>query len=197
MADNEGLEKGLVVAGLDALRQVGGDALVQVILSQAGETGLADADSLEERIPIEQYLRYRDTVLDFLGDSFSGTAFETGRLLVRSLKHHKRGQIQALVAQFHQARSKLPVIGQAAVLAAKGNPGTVRAAMKGDELLVITIADCPECRRLKRSAPFCYLNQGVITEFAEAHLGIGVTTQETRCMALGDKQCEIEVRLQS
>jgi len=195
MAEGESLEKQLVVAGLDALREVGGDALVEVILSQAGEAGLAYSDSLEERIPLDQYLHYRDTVLDFLGDSFSSTAFETGRLLVRTLKHEREGQIKALIAQFRHAPNQLPAIGQVAVLAAKGNPGTVRASMKGDDLLVITIANCPECRQLKRATPFCYLNQGVITEFAEAHLGLEVQTEETRCMALGDAQCEIEVRL--
>lgn len=193
--EDEDLEKGLVLAGLEALREVGGDALVQVILSQAGRLDFADASSLSERVPLSEYLRYRDTVLDFLDESFSRTAFDTGRHLVRSLKHQKEGQIKALLAQFRHAKNKLPVIGQAAVLAAKGNPGTVRAAMNGDDRLVVTIDNCPECRELKRETPFCTLNQGVITEFALLHLGLVVATRETQCMAMGAPRCEIEVRL--
>ena len=191
----EGLEKGLVIAGLESLREVGGAALVQIILSEAGRPDFADPDSLSERIPIEEYLRYRDTVLDFLGDSFSRTAFETGRLLVRSLKHQKEGQIKALLAQFKHAKNKLPAIGQSAVLAAKGNPGVVRASMVGEDRLVITIDACPECRDLKTDTPFCTLNQGVITEFAEGHLGLAVETRETACMAMGAPRCEITVSI--
>ena len=192
---SEGLEKGLVAAGLDALREVGGDALVQVILAQVGRPDFADATSLSERVPIGEYLRYRDTLIDFLDESFCRTAFETGRLLVRSLKHQKEGQIKALVAQFRHAKNKLPLIGQAAVLAAKGNPGVVRAAMDGEDRLLITIENCPECRELKRATPFCTINQGVITEFAELHLGLAVQTREISCISMGAPQCVIEVRL--
>jgi predicted hydrocarbon binding protein len=195
LAEAEGLERGLVVAGLNALREVGGEALVQIILGQVGSLSFSETGADTDRVPLEDYLTYRDTVLEFLGDSFSTTAFETGRQLVRSLKHQKQAQVVALVGQFRHAKNKLPLIGQAAVLAAKGNPGTVRAAMKGTDTLVITIAACPECRRLQRSSPFCYLNQGVITEFAEAHLGLAVSTRETRCMAMSDPHCEIEVTL--
>jgi predicted hydrocarbon binding protein len=87
------------------------------------------------------------------------------------------------------------VIGQCAVLAAKGNPGVVKANMRGEDLLLITIDNCPECRELQQDVPFCTLNQGVITEFAEVHLGLAVTTKETACMAMGAPRCEISVRL--
>jgi predicted hydrocarbon binding protein len=184
----ESLEKGLVLAGLDALRQIGGDALVHVLLSQAGQEGLASDNG--DRVPIQQYFKYRDTALEFLQDSFCTTAFETGRILVRRLRREREAQLRALLGSFEHASNKLPAIGQAAVLAAKGNPGSVRAAMRGDSL-VITIEDCPECRGLRREIPFCYLNQGIITEFAESHLGIKVKVEETRCMALGERACEI------
>ena len=65
--------------------------------------------------------------------------------------------------------------------------------MEGDALLVITILDCPECRGLKREAPFCFLNQGIITEFAERYLGVRVRTQETACIATGASACRVEV----
>lgn len=190
----ESLEKGLVLAGLDALRQIGGDALVDVLLAHAGtESFGAGPASLPDRIPIEEYLRYRNAALDFLQDSFCNTAFETGRILARRLKAENEGQIRALTAQFAYATNKLPVIGQAAVLAARGNPGTVRASMRSEGLLQIVIEKCPECRGLTRETPFCFLNQGVITEFAEGQLGIRVKTNETKCAALGHKACEIEV----
>ena len=192
---SEGLEKALVVAGLEALREVGGESLVQIILVQAGRPDFGDVSSMSERIPIDEYLRYRDTVIDFLGDSFGRTAFETGRHLVRSLKHQREGEIKALLAHFRYAKNKLPLIGQSAVLAAKGNPGVVRAGMKGEDRLVITIERCPECRGLSLTSPFCTLNQGVITEFAEAYLGLAVATRETMCMATGAAHCEIEVRI--
>jgi hypothetical protein len=195
MSSGESLEKGLVVAGLDALRQVGGEELVQVLLAQAGRPDFANAAAIGERIPIEEYLGYRDSMMDFLGESFRRTAFDTGRILVKSLKDQREGQIKALIAQFRHAKNKLPLIGQAAVLAAKGNPGVVRAAMSGQDKLLITIENCPECRQLKLDAPFCTLNQGVITEFAELHLGLAVETVETRCAAMGAPLCEIQVRI--
>lgn len=190
----ESLEKGLVLAGLDALRQIGGDALVQVILTQAGKLEFAEA-GLPDRVPIDDYLRYRDTAIGLLQESFCSTAFETGRILVRALRKRNEAQMQALLAQFGRAANKLPLIGQAAVLAAKGNPGSVRAAMSGPDTLVITIENCPECRGLERETPFCFLNQGVITEFAESSLGLRVHTEEKRCIAVGDPACEIEVTL--
>jgi predicted hydrocarbon binding protein len=186
------LEKRLVAAGLDALREIGGEALVQVLLAQAGTPDIA-AGNANERVPLDEYLRYRDTAIDFLRESFCGTAFETGRLLARSLRRDNGAQLQALLASYGDTASKLPLVGQAAVLGARNNPGVVRAAMRGDNLLVITIDDCPECRGLKRETPFCFLNQGLITELAEGDLGLRIKTEETRCISMGDRQCEIQV----
>jgi hypothetical protein len=39
----ETLERRLLLAGLDALRQIGGDALVQVLLTQAGQAAVLEA----------------------------------------------------------------------------------------------------------------------------------------------------------
>jgi predicted hydrocarbon binding protein len=186
------LEKRLVAAGLDALREIGGEALVQVLLTQAGTPDIA-AGSVTERVPLADYLRYRDTAIDFLRESFCGTAFETGKLLARSLRRDNEAQLRALLTTYGNTASKLPLIGQAAVLGARNNPGVVRAAMRDENLLVITIEDCPECRGLKRDAPFCFLNQGLITELAEGDLGLKVRTEETKCIAMGDRQCEIQV----
>jgi predicted hydrocarbon binding protein len=186
------LEKRLVAAGLDALREIGGEALVQVLLAQAGTPDIAEGNA-NERVPLAEYLRYRDTAIDFLRESFCGTAFETGRLLARSLRRDNEAQLQALLASYGDTASRLPLIGQAAVLGARNNPGVVRAAMRGDNLLVITIDDCPECRGLKRETPFCFLNQGLITELAEGDLGLRIKTEETKCISMGDRQCEIQV----
>ena len=189
----ESLQAGLFRAGFDALRQIGGEALVQILLMQAGESALADLASSEKRIPLEQYLRFRDAALDFLGESFASTAFETGKLLVHELKSEQPAQMGWLLSQFKHAANQLPLIGQAAVLAAKDNPGKVTAKMKTPELLLITIERCPECRGLQRESPICYINQGVISEFASLYLGSQVSTRETACMAMGAERCEIEV----
>lgn len=193
MAQPESLQAGVFRAGFDALRQIGGEALVHILLAQAGESGLADQATGGGRIPIEQYLRYRDAALDFLGESFASTAFQTGRLLVHQLRSEQPQQMAWLVEQYQHAASQLPLIGQAAVLAAADNPGKVTAKMKSRDVLAITIERCPECRGLTRKTPFCYLNQGVISEFAAVYLNLHVTTKETRCMVLGDPWCEIEV----
>lgn len=194
MPQSESLQAGLVVAGFDALRLIGGEALVQILLAHAGETGLDDqAASTDARIPIEQYLRYRDAALDFLGESFASTAFETGKNLVRKLEKDRPQQITWLLEQYKHAANQLPLIGQVAVLAAKDNPGKVTAKMKSKDLLLIAIEGCPECRGLRRDSPFCFINQGVISEFASLFLKLNVTTKETLCMALGDDRCEIEV----
>jgi predicted hydrocarbon binding protein len=181
------------MAGFDALRLIGGDALVQILLAHAGETGLDDQASGTDRIPIEQYLRYRDAALDFLGDSFASTAFETGKNLVRKLEKDRPQQMTWLLEQYKHAANQLPLIGQAAVLAAKDNPGKVTAKMKSKDVLLIAIENCPECRGLSRERPFCNINQGVISEFASLFLHLHVSTKETRCMALGHERCEIEV----
>jgi predicted hydrocarbon binding protein len=193
LSQPEILQAGLVRAGFDALRQIGGEALVQIVLAQAGEVGLDELVSADARIPIEQYLRYRDAALDFLGDSFASTAFETGKNLVRKLENERQQQMVWLLDQYKHAANQLPLIGQAAVLAAKDNPGKVTAKMKSKDVLLITIERCPECRGLSRHTPFCYINQGVISEFASSSLELQVVTRETRCMAMGDERCEIEV----
>jgi len=193
MNDAESLERGLVLAGLDALRQLRGDAVVRAILGQAVAPDRTDRETGPSRVPIVDYLRYRDAVLEYLGESFGEVAFETGRTLVRNLRHKKVDQIRALIAQLGSAPSRLVVIGQAAVLAANDTPGVVRAVMEGDALLVVTIEKCPECRGLKRKRPFCLLNQGIITEFAERYLDTRVLTRETECMATGASLCRIEV----
>jgi predicted hydrocarbon binding protein len=193
LVQTESLEAGLVLAGFDALRQIGGEALVQIILVHAGEVGLDQHASADARIPIEQYLRYRDAALDFLGESFTSTSFETGKILVRKLEKDRPQQITWLLDQYKHAANQLPLIGQAAVLAAKDNPGKVTAKMNSNDVLLIAIDGCPECRGLRRNTPFCYINQGVISEFASLFLGLTVVTKETRCMATGDSRCEIEV----
>ncbi len=190
----ESLEASLVKAGFDALRQIGGEPLVHILLAEAGEPGLAEQSSSGQgRVPIDQYLRYRDAALEFLQESFATTAFETGQILVRMLKDKSQQQISFLLNQYKHAANKLPLIGQAAVLAAKDNPGLVQAKMKTNDVLLITIENCPECRGLTREKPFCYINQGVITEFASTYLYLQIATTETRCMAIGDPRCEIEV----
>jgi predicted hydrocarbon binding protein len=191
----ETLERRLLLAGLDAVRQIGGDALVQVLLTQAGTPELAETGT-SERVPLEDYLRYRDTALDFLQDSFSSTAYETGRILARRVRRENESQLRALAAQFEHAPNKLPLIGQAAVLGAQGNPGVVRASLPDPQRLLLTIERCPECRGLRREAPFCFLNQGLITEFAADSLRLSVVTRETKCIAVGDRVCEIQVSLQ-
>jgi hypothetical protein len=191
----ETLEKELVVAGMEALRQIGGETLVQVLLSQPGMLDFSRTESLPDQIPLDAYLRYRDTLLEFLQESFCMMTFQTGQILMRSLHHEKSSQIKRLLEQFKYAANKLPAIGQAAVLAARDNPGRVRATMKGDKVLAIIIENCPECRGLHRNTPFCYLNQGLITEFADVYMGIRVQTQESRCIAMGDASCEIEVSI--
>jgi predicted hydrocarbon binding protein len=191
--ETETLERGLVLAGLDALRQSQGDAVVRRILARAAAPEVDDA--AESRIRIVDYLRYRDAALEYLGDRFNTVAFETGRALVRNLRHRKVDEVRGLLATLDGSGNKLPIIGQAAVLAAKGNPGVVRARMRDETHLAVTIAECPESRGLRREAPFCFLNQGIITEFASRHLDIQVKTEETSCMAQGDDACVIEVTL--
>jgi len=193
MNDAESLERGVVLAGLDALRQLKGETVVRVILGQAVAKDRTGRDAGSTPAPIVDYLRYRDTVMGHVGDGFEDVAFETGRTLVRNLRHRKVDEIRALVGHLGSAPSRLAVIGQAAVLAARDNPGAVRAVMEGDALLVVTILKCPECRGLKREAPFCFLNQGIITEFAARYLGVRVRTQETACVAMGAPFCRIEV----
>ncbi|MEO8378625.1 MAG: V4R domain-containing protein [Acidobacteriota bacterium] len=193
MPESESLQAALVLAGFDALRMIGGDALVQILLLQAGEQDLENLAASDARIPIEQYLRYRDAALDFLGDSFATTAFQTGKILVRKLEKERPPQMTWLLDQYKHAANQLPLIGQAAVLASAGNPGKVTAKMKTKDVLLITIERCPECRGLERFKPFCNINQGVISEFAHLFLNLGVSTKETRCMAMGHDRCEIEV----
>jgi len=194
--ESESLERGLVLAGLDALRQSRGDAVVRLILSRAAAPELSDGpEQAAGQVRIVDYLRYRDAALEYLGDSFNNVAFETGRALVRNLRHKKVEEVQALIARFDRGANKLAILGQAAVLAAKGNPGAVRAAMDGESRLLITIDKGPECRGLERETPFCFLNQGLVTEFAARHLGTRVVTEETACMALGSPFCRIEVTL--
>jgi predicted hydrocarbon binding protein len=197
LPQSESLQAGLVIAGFDALRLIGGEALVQILLVHAGEVGLDSQASRAARIPIEQYLNYRDAALDFLGESFISTAFETGKNLVRKLQQDRPPEMQWLLDQYKHAASQLPLIGQAAVLAARGNPGSVTAKMKSNDALLIVIERCPECRGLKRETPFCSINQGVISEFASLFLGLRVATKETRCMAMGHPRCEIEVTVEN
>jgi predicted hydrocarbon binding protein len=116
---------------------------------------------------------------------------------VRKLERERPPQITWLLEQYKHAANQLPLIGQAAVLAAKDNPGKVTAKMASKDVLLIAIERCPECRGLTRQSPFCYINQGVISEFASLFLGLHVATKETRCMALGHPRCEIEVTVEA
>jgi predicted hydrocarbon binding protein len=192
MNENDSLERSLVLAGLDALRQNGGDDVVRQILGHAAFGPAEDLGSTG-RIAIVDYLRYRDAAVAVLGERFRTISFETGRTLVKNLRHRKVEEIRQLLERLSGNHQTLFQIGQAALLAAKGSPGVVRASFPRDNVLCITIEDCPECRGLKRDSPFCFLNQGLITEFAAAYLKVRVRTEETACMALGDPFCRTEV----
>lgn len=188
----ETIEKELVLAAIDALKVVGGEKLARIILRAAGKPEFEEGDKLPERIPLADYFRFRDTAVEILGNSFGGTAFQAGQVMMQNLKNEKVRQIERLIARSRATMNRLPFIGQAAVLAAKGNPGIVRATMRKDALL-IKIEDCPECRGLQRQTPFCFLTQGLIVEFANSYLNLRVTTRETQCATLGDPCCEIKV----
>ena len=189
----ETLAKDLVLAGLESVRQLGGEDLVQMLLERPGMPDLGGAQMMDERVPLDFYLQYRDAALDFFQDAYALTAFQTGIQMVENLENGaQRHQLQMLVKRFRHTANPLLLLGQAAVLAAEGNPGKVRAtADRGG--LVLSIENCPECRGLRHSAPICYLNQGVATEFARRFLNIEVRTSEVRCSALGDPCCEIRV----
>jgi predicted hydrocarbon binding protein len=152
-------------------------------------------DPSPQRVPLTDYLRYRDAALDFLQDTFCATAFETGRILARTLIDEHEAQLKALAFHFRHSLSKLPLIAEAAVLGARGNPGIVRASIRDGEKLSIVIENCPECRGLTRDAPFCFLNQGLIVELAGRYLGVSLKTEETQCIATGGRACEIQVEL--
>lgn len=195
MNEKDGLERSLVLAGLDALRQIRGDEVVRTILEQAATSEPEAGNGAPGQVPIVDYLRYRDAALAVLGETFRTIAYETGRTLVRNLQHVKMEQIRKLLERLAGQSNKLFLIGQAATLAAQGSPGVVRAAFEGDETLSITILECPECRGLREASAFCYLNQGMITEFAARYLDTRVLTRETSCMAVGAPFCRTEVSL--
>src|ERR1043165_9692974 len=96
----ETLEKGLVIAGVEALRQIGGETLVQVVFGQAEMRDFARTETLPDEVSLAEYLRYRDTLLDFLHESFCMVAFQTGQILMRTLHHEKESQIKRLIEQF-------------------------------------------------------------------------------------------------
>ena len=189
----ETLAKDLVIAGLESMRQLGGEDLVQVMLQQPGMPDFRDVRVLPDRVPITDFLNYRDAALSFFEDAFAMTAFQTGQLMVERLAQGREGaNVRRLVQQFRHGANPLIAVGQVAILAAAGNPGRVTATVQGDGL-IIAIENCPECRGLKHATPICYLNQGVTTEFARRFLNLAVRTEEIRCMALGDPRCEIRV----
>lgn len=195
-SEAESLETGLVLAGLDALRQISGDEVMRRIVGQATASDAVPGRDDPARVPIVDYVRYRNTAVEVLGEKFGVIAFETGRALVRNLRHPKVDEIRSLVERLADNPNKLFLVGQAAVLAARHNPGVVRAAFKPDGVLAIKIEACPECLGLSLKKPFCFLNQGIIVEFAERYLGARVHTEETRCMAQGDPFCQTEVALE-
>jgi predicted hydrocarbon binding protein len=186
----EYLDRGLMLAGFDAIKLIGGQELLNVLTAHSGG---AFGGVIPEKVPVEEYCRYRDTAIEFFQESFRMTAFQTGRLLMQRMGRERGRDLERLLEQFKYSANKLPVIGQASVLASTGNPGRVIAELENDRLLAVTIENCPECRGLTEQTPFCYLNQGLITEFAESFLGIKVQTKETKCRALGDPACRIEV----
>lgn len=190
----ETLEARLLVGCLEAVRQIGGEALVQVVLTQYGRTKFA-SDTTKPRVPLAHYLRFRDTALEFLQDSFYAASLELGRIQAKALASEHHASLSALSLQFAHAPNRLPILGQAAVLATRGNPGLVKAAMRDPDQLTLTIERCFECRGLKRQKPFCFLHQGLLSAFAESALGLKIRMEETRCLATGGPACEIQLVL--
>jgi predicted hydrocarbon binding protein len=157
--------------------------------------GEYDAGELKGRVPLSHYIRLRDAALDFFGQGFQKVAFETGRLLVRNIDGVRQDLVDRLLSQYAGVAQPLEPLRQVASIAAQGNPGRIGTRIDSAGTLHVIIDDCPECRRISSSAPFCSLNQGMLSEFAARYLSLSVTTKETRCMASGDESCEVEVAL--
>lgn len=190
--DEDFVEPWLFTAVVDAVRQIGGDAFVAVVSNHAGGGDIPRHP--EERVPLAEYLSWRDAALHFLGDSFHAVAFEAGRMLGRRQRRNGRDELEALCQQLTPGYDKLLFLGQATVVAARKHPGRIRCLRQGTDELVVTINACLECRGLRWQRPSCGLYLGLVTELAEGFLGLKVAARETACIAIGDSLCQIEVR---
>ncbi|MFQ5839900.1 MAG: V4R domain-containing protein [Candidatus Methylomirabilales bacterium] len=191
--NGEFLDRELMATALSALKTMGGENLLRIVTQEAGRPEFAAPERLPTRIPIEDFFLLRDKALQTMGKGFQTWSFLVGQGLLRNLKPEKVEAIRQLVDKSKYAMNELALIGQAAVLGATGSPGSVKTSLDRDRLL-IQIQNCPECRGLQRQAsPFCFINQGVLTEFARRYLDTEVKTSETKCAAMGDPYCEIEV----
>ncbi|MFQ5882445.1 MAG: V4R domain-containing protein [Candidatus Methylomirabilales bacterium] len=189
----EFLDRELIATAISALKTIGGENLLRIVTQEAGKPEFTTPEQLPARIPIQDFFLLRDKAFQTMGKGFQTWSFLVGQGLLRNLKHEKVEAINQLVDKSKYAMNELAMIGQAAVLAATGNPGSVKTSLGPDKLL-IQIHNCPECRGLNQQAmPFCFINQGMLTEFARRYLSTEVKTRETKCAAMSDPYCEIEV----
>ncbi len=188
----ESIEKGLVLSAITALKGVGGDTLVSILFGAEDPFAPANLERLPDRIPLSEFLRLRDRAIDLLGRSFAGTALSAGREMIKHVPAEKAALLEQLIRTSRHTLGDLAVLGQAALLASQGNPGTVRPSMDREGLL-LRLENCPECRSLSWETPFCFINQGIVTEFAKRYLNLEVSTTETQCMAMGASFCVIRI----
>ncbi|MFQ5839252.1 MAG: V4R domain-containing protein [Candidatus Methylomirabilales bacterium] len=188
----ESIEKGLVLSAIAALKSVGGDTLVSILFGADDPFSPANIERLPERIPLVEFLRLRDQAIDLLGQSFAGTALQAGREMVKHIPAEKTAFLEQLIRTSRHTLGDLGILGQVALLASQGNPGTVRPSVDREGLL-LRLENCPECRALRWGTPFCFINQGILTEFARRYLNLAVSTTETQCMAMGAPFCAIRI----
>lgn len=166
--------------------------LLQSIL--AGEESIANRETLGPTIPIRLFQTLRLMALgtsmeDMVGGGSRALVYRSGQRLGETL-----------------GRAVLPItgrdlntyLGQVRDVALKLSLGLVvpEKVDLGEGKLVLRVDECVSCAGITQtSAPICHFEAGMVGGLVRAFAGMDARATETRCNAVGDRTCGIEVQI--
>jgi uncharacterized protein len=191
MSDPHGAKKVLEGSGTSDYAHAEAMLLASIL---RGDTTVANRTKLGPRIPIHLFQALR---LIALGSSLEEMLGGGSRALV-----YRSGQRLGMTlgkALLPQASSDLNTyLGLVSKVAEQLSIGIVMAE-KVDltaGLLVLRVDECVSCAGIANaSAPICHFEAGMVGGLVRVFAGTEVRAVETRCNAVGDKTCGVDVHL--
>lgn len=171
------------------------DAQTQLVKSIVeGRTSVSNRGSLGPLVPIQLFQALRivgmGTALEeMVGGGARTIVYQSGQrlgdILGAALKPHAKGDLGQYVKLVHKLCRDLRI-------------GTVSAEKVDltNGLIVLRVDECVSCAGIENAkVPICHFEAGMVAGIVRTFVDRAVKAVETRCHAVGDDTCGIDVRI--
>jgi len=193
----EKITKNFLIYFCNSLREICGENVAKIILRKAGMEEYLDINEeygFEVLIPLEDFIRVRDSAREILGRSTNGVMYQAGLNVSTRVKIGKVGRM--IISFASKFSNPLDLIEKGAKFSTKYHPSTIEFKRLGNTLYII-IKNCYECKGLRTNEPSCYMIKGFVEGIVKRLLNKEITMNEIECSAMGAPHCKFKISVKN